>query len=45
MEPKGFLIYSSRGIACAFNNFGHKQYPSNNMDQNNLVNGVYMLPS
>jgi hypothetical protein len=44
MEPKGFLIYSNRGIACALNNFGHKQYPFNSLDQNNSINGVYMLP-
>jgi len=37
--------YYNRGIACAFNNYGHKPYPSNSLDRNNLVNGVYMLPS
>jgi hypothetical protein len=26
------------------NNFGHKQYPFNSLDQNNSINGVYMLP-
>jgi hypothetical protein len=35
MEPKGFLIYPNRGITCALSNFGHKQYPSKNLDQNN----------
>jgi hypothetical protein len=39
---KGFLIYPKRGIACALNNFGHKQYPSNNLDQNNSIHGVYI---
>jgi hypothetical protein len=45
MEPKGFLIYSNKGVACALNNFGHKQYPSNNLDQNNSINDVYRKPS
>jgi hypothetical protein len=44
MEPKGFLIYSSRGIACALSNYGHKHYPSNNLDQNNSINGVSYYP-
>jgi hypothetical protein len=45
MEPKGFLIYPNKGIACALNNFGHKQYPSNSLDQNNSIHGVYRIPS
>ncbi len=45
MEPKGFLIYSNRGIAFALNNSRHKQYPSNSLGQNNSINGVYILPS
>jgi hypothetical protein len=34
------IIYYRKGIACALNNSGHKQYPSNSLDQNNLINGV-----
>jgi hypothetical protein len=45
MEPKGFLIYPNRGIACALSNFGHKQYPSNTLDQNNSIHDVYRIPS
>jgi hypothetical protein len=35
MEPKGFLIYSKRGITHA--SINSKQYPSNSLDQNNLA--------
>jgi len=42
MEPKGFIIYINKGIACALNNFGHKQYPSNSLDQNNSITSVYI---
>jgi hypothetical protein len=42
IKPRGFIIYPDRGIACALNNFGHKQYPSNSLDQNNSINGVYI---
>jgi hypothetical protein len=35
MEVKVFLIYCNKGIACALSNYGHKQYPSNKMDENN----------
>jgi hypothetical protein len=45
MEPKGFRIYFNKGITCALNNYGHKHYPSNSLDQNNSINGVYKLPS
>ncbi len=45
MEFKGFPIYFKRGIAHALNNYGHKQYPSNGLDQNNSVHGVYRIPS
>jgi hypothetical protein len=45
MEPKGFPIYLRKGIAHAFSNFGHEQYPSNNLDKNNSVHGVYKIPS
>ncbi len=37
MEPKGFLIQPKRGIAHALSNYGHKQYPSNSLDQNNSI--------
>jgi hypothetical protein len=40
---KGILIYLYRGIACALNSSGHKQYPSNNLDQNNSIYGVYII--
>jgi hypothetical protein len=42
MEPKGFIIYRDKDIACALNYFGHKQYPSNSLKQNNSINGVYI---
>jgi hypothetical protein len=45
MEPKGFLIHFNRDIACALNNFGHKQHPYNSLDQNNSIQGVYGIPS
>jgi len=41
MEPKGFLICPNKGIACALNNFGHKQY----LSQNNSIHGVYIILS
>jgi hypothetical protein len=44
MKLKGFLIYPSRGIACALSKFEHKQYPSNSLDQNNSIHGVYIIP-
>jgi len=43
MEPKGILIYLNRGITFALSNFGHKQYPSNSLDQNNSIHGVYKI--
>jgi hypothetical protein len=45
MEPKGFLIYLNRGIACALNNYKHKQYLFNNLNKNNSIHGVYKIPS
>jgi len=45
MEPKGFLMYPNRGIACALQKFRHKQYPSNILDQSNSIHGVYKIPS
>jgi hypothetical protein len=40
IEHKGFLIYLNRGITFALNNFEHKQYPSNSLNQNNSIHGV-----
>jgi TPP-dependent trihydroxycyclohexane-1,2-dione (THcHDO) dehydratase len=37
------MIYLKRGIAHALNNFKHKQYTSNNLDQNNSIHGVYII--
>jgi len=45
MEPKRFIIYLKRGIACALSNSGHKQYPSKSPNQNNSNHGVYGIPS
>jgi hypothetical protein len=46
MEPKGFLIYPNKGIACALsNNYGHEQYPFDNLLQNNYAYGVYKILS
>jgi hypothetical protein len=45
MEPKQFLIFLKRGITHALCNFGHKQYPSHSLDQNNSIHSVYKLPS
>jgi hypothetical protein len=41
IEPKGFLGYPTRDIACALNIACHKQYPFDSIDQNNLAHGVY----
>ncbi len=41
MEPKGFMGYPKRGSACELNSYGHEQYPSYNMDQNNSIHGVH----
>jgi hypothetical protein len=30
-------------IACALNNYGHNQYPSNSLDQNNSIYGAFFL--
>jgi hypothetical protein len=43
IEPKGILIYLNKGITFALSNFGHKQYPSNSLDQNNSIHGVYKI--
>jgi hypothetical protein len=45
MEPKGFLTYHKRGIKHALNNYGHEQYLSNSLDQNNSIHGVYKILS
>jgi hypothetical protein len=44
MEPKGFMGYLERGIACGLNNFGHEHYPFNSLNQNNSTHGVYKFP-
>jgi hypothetical protein len=41
MEPNVFLGYLERDIACSLNLFGHEQYSSNSLDQNNSAHSVY----
>jgi hypothetical protein len=41
MEPNVFLGYLKKGIASVLSSFGHEQYPSNSLDQNNSTHGVY----
>jgi hypothetical protein len=43
MEPNVFMEYLEKGIACSLNIFGHEEYPSNNLDQNNSTHGVYSV--
>jgi hypothetical protein len=43
MEPKRIFIYLGRGIAHPLSNYGHKQYPFSNMDENNLIHIVYKI--
>jgi len=43
MEPNVFIGYLERGIACSLSLFGHEQYPSNSLDQNNAAHGVYSV--
>jgi len=43
MEPNVFLGYFEKGIACSLNLFGHEQYPSNSLNQNNLAHGFYIV--
>ncbi len=45
MEFKQFPVYPNKGISCALNNYGHKQYPFNSLDQYNSIHGVYIVPS
>ncbi len=40
MEFNVFIGYPKRGIACLVNPYGHEQYPSNNLDQNNSAHDV-----
>jgi hypothetical protein len=42
MKPNVFLGYPKEGIACLINIFGHEQYLSNSLDQNNSIHGVTM---
>ncbi len=41
MEPNVFMGYCKRGIASVLSSFGHEQYPSHNLNQNNFAHGVY----
>jgi len=43
MEPNVFMGYLERGITCSLSLFGHEQYPSNSLDQNNLAHGNYTV--
>jgi len=45
MEPNVLLRYPERGFARSSNFFGHEQYPSDSLDQNNLTHGVYEVPN
>jgi hypothetical protein len=45
MEPKGFFEYLKRGIVNALSSYGHEQYPSDNLHQNNSTHGVYRIPN
>ncbi len=45
MEPNVLLRYPERGFARSSNFFGHEQYPSDSLDQNNLTHGVYKVPN
>jgi hypothetical protein len=38
------MMHPKRGIAHALNNYGNKEYPSNSLDQNNSIHGVYKIP-
>ncbi len=35
MELKGFMGYTKKGNACELSTYGHEQYPSDNLNQNN----------
>jgi hypothetical protein len=40
MEPNVFISrIPKEDIACSLSFFGHEQYPSNSVDQNNLTHG------
>jgi len=41
MEPNVFRGYPEKGIASVLSSFGHEQYPSSRLDQNNSAHGVY----
>ncbi len=41
MEPNVFMGYPAWGIVSVLNSFGHEQYPSSSLDQNNSTHGVY----
>ncbi len=44
MEPKGFMGYLEGGSACELSSYGHEDYPSNSLNQNNWAHGVCRLP-
>ncbi len=31
------------GNACALNSFGHEEYPTDSLNQNNLTRGIYKI--
>jgi hypothetical protein len=43
MEPNVFMGYLERGIVGVLSNFGHEQYPCDNLNQNNSAHGVYSV--
>jgi hypothetical protein len=43
MEPNVFIGYLKKGTASVLNNFGHEQYPSDSLHQNNTAHGVYSV--
>ncbi len=40
MEPNEIMGFPKKGIACFLSRFGHEQYPSNSLDQNNSTHDV-----
>jgi len=40
INPKAFPRYLERGNATSIHPFGHEQYPSNNIGQNDSTHGV-----
>jgi len=44
MKFSRFLGYPKKVNARALNSFGHEQYPTDSLNQNNLAHGVYKIP-